>query len=519
MTTTPRAVLYCRSSKDRHDISIDVQRRELTDLARARGYIVAGEFADVVESGKDEDRPGLQALLADLYKRDRTWTIVLALDTSRIARRAAAAYWFEDRECRPRGVTVIYKNLPDMDEAERAIVKAVFHGVDEWHSLVSKRKGLAGMRENVRSGFRAGGRAPKGYRLEHVATGAVREGAPVLKSKLVPNDDAQRVAGFLRDRSMGLPRVRAARKNGLDWPSTTLLSLERNALTYAGHTVWNQMNEKGHVGGRFRPRAEWEIKRDTHAALITEPEAEAILEQLSRGARKTCHQSKREYLLGGLLRTPDGRLWHGDGDKRAGNFYRHGKARRILARRVDEVVMSTINEDLAGGELARKLLEHMRAHLVVEPDLKRLAITRRRVDELDRKIRKLADLAAEADVATPLLRTIGTLETEREQLEAEAAAIAREAATQRQLRQITEEDVQDALRCLAVDLGRGKEVDGLRDQLMRLVERVELDPERPVEVVLRYRLPMLTGVSLASPQRPEEYPGGELLERRVPLAA
>lgn len=517
--TTPRAVLYCRSSKDRADISIDVQRRELTDLARNRGYIVAGEFADVVESGKDEDRPGLQALLADLYKRDRTWTIVLALDTSRIARRAAAAYWFEDRECRPRGVTVIYKNLPDMDEAERAIVKAVFHGVDEWHSLVSKRKGLAGMRENVKNGFRAGGRAPKGYRLEHVATGAVRDGSPVLKSKLTPNDDAPRVAGFLRDRSSGLPRVRAARKNGLEWPSTTLLSLERNAMVYAGHTVWNQMNEKGHVGARFRPRAEWEIKRDTHPALITDAEAEAILEQLSRGSRKTCHASKRQYLLGGLLRTPDGRLWHGDGDKRYGNFYRHGKARRVLARRVDETVMAIVNEDLApGGGLAAQLIEHMRARLVVEPDLKRLAIARRRVDELDKKIRKLADLAADADVATPLLRTIGTLEKEREELAAEAAGIEREATTQHQMRQITEEDVQDALRGLAVDLGAGREVDGLRDQLMRLVERVELDPERPEEVVLRYRVPALTGVSVASPQRPEQYPG-EFLERRARLAA
>jgi site-specific DNA recombinase len=250
-----RAVLYLRSSKDRHDVAIEVQRRELTELALARGYVVAGEFADVVESGKDEDRPGLQALLAALYAKDRTWSIVLALDTSRIARRAAAAYWFEDRECRPRGVSVVYKNLPEMEEAERAIVKAVFHGVDEWHSLVSKRKGLAGMRENVRAGKRAGGRAPFGYRLEHEPTGAVRDGVAVVKSRLVATELAPALRAYLLDRAAGIPRHAAGRRHLASIAHTTLLSIERNALTYAGHTVWNRLNEKGRLGPRERPRS------------------------------------------------------------------------------------------------------------------------------------------------------------------------------------------------------------------------------------------------------------------------
>lgn len=43
--------------------------------------------------------------------------------------------------------------------------------------MTSREKGLAGMAENVRAGFRAGGVAPYGYNLERVATGAVRDGA------------------------------------------------------------------------------------------------------------------------------------------------------------------------------------------------------------------------------------------------------------------------------------------------------------------------------------------------------
>lgn len=517
---TQRAVLYLRSSKDRHDVAIEVQRRELTELARSRGYAVAGEFADVVESGKDEDRPGLQALLAELYSRGRTWSTVLALDTSRIARRAAAAYWFEDRECRPRGVSVVYKNLPDMEDAERAIVKAVFHGVDEWHSLVSKRKGLAGMRENVRSGFRAGGRPPAGYQLEHVATGAVRDGSPVLKSRLVVDADAPRVRAFLRDRAAGVARAAAARRHGLDWPNTTLLGLERNARTYAGHTVWNRLKEKGTIGAKYRPTADWEIRRDTHEALITDDQAAAIAAQLEQRKRKTTHHGKRTYLLGGLLRAPDGRLWHGDGD-RYSKFYRHGKACRILARRVDQTVVDTLSEDLAGGRLAAALLERMRARLLMRADRRRIAGARRHVEQLEAKIRRLTELAAGAETPAPLLRTVAELEKEREAAALELTQLEREAATEKSLRAIDEDQVRLALRGMAVDLAGAKDDDGLRGMILQLLERVELDPAAPADVVLHYRLqavPGFTGVSMASPQRHDEYPGG-FLERRVQLAA
>jgi hypothetical protein len=43
-----RAVLYLRSSKDRHDVSIDAQRRQLSDLAETLKLVIVGEFSVVV---------------------------------------------------------------------------------------------------------------------------------------------------------------------------------------------------------------------------------------------------------------------------------------------------------------------------------------------------------------------------------------------------------------------------------------------------------------------------------------
>jgi len=106
-----RTTLYLRSSKDRSDVSIDAQRRALHELAVTRGLVVVAEFVDAVESGKDEDRPAFQRLIAALKTPTRGWDHVLVLDTSRIARRRLIAMLFE-RDCDKFNVRLSYKSLP-----------------------------------------------------------------------------------------------------------------------------------------------------------------------------------------------------------------------------------------------------------------------------------------------------------------------------------------------------------------------------------------------------------------------
>ena len=126
-----KAALYLRSSKDRSDVSIDAQRRELQALAKSKGLAIVAEHTDVVISANDDDRPGFQALLAELKAPDRPW-----------------------------------------------------------HAI--KQKGLAG------------GRAPRGYELQHVTTGAVRKGTPVIKSILRLSAEAPIIARYLKGRAGGV---------------------------------------------------------------------------------------------------------------------------------------------------------------------------------------------------------------------------------------------------------------------------------------------------------------------------
>jgi DNA invertase Pin-like site-specific DNA recombinase len=507
---TNLAALYLRSSKDRADVSIDAQRRALHELAAARGLVVTAEFADAVESGKDDRRPGFQDLIAALRDPERTWATVLVLDTARVARRRLVAMIFE-QEVAKRGVKLVYKSLPDGDPATDMVLRSVLQAFDEYHSLVSRAKGLAGMAENVRQGWRAGGRAPRGYALAYSPTGATRDGEPVMKSRLQVDDaTAGVVATYLQLRAAGTPRGTAAARAGAAWPATSLLALDWQALTYAGHTVWNMHAEAG-SGTKRRPREEWVIKRDTHPALITDVEAEAILAQCERATQGRRSARAVDLLFSGLLVTPDGRAWHSDGC----GYYRLGKGRKVSAARIEPAILERVQADLLSETAVTGVLAAVRALQEAPPSRRSVAALERRLTTLARQITRTIDLAGQMDDPAPVLRRVEQLETERatviEQIE-QARALEKHAAASRQL---TGADVRALLARLFAEIRSDAAPAEVRAALGEVVDRVELDAGSLVATV-HYRV--ATGVNLASPG------GGDMSPARwagspLPLAA
>lgn len=206
-----RAVAYLRSSKDEKAVSNDSQYHELLQVAERRGFEIVGRYEDAVESGKDWDRPGFQELIRSIRNTRRGWDAILVKDTSRIARRRALALIFEEQECAQHGVEVVYANVPDGgDAATVMILRTLLQAMDEWHSLTSREKGLAGMAQNVRNGYRAAGGAPYGYQLEKHAIGPIRNGVPVTKSTLAVSQEAPMVKAYLEQRGAGIARMEAA---------------------------------------------------------------------------------------------------------------------------------------------------------------------------------------------------------------------------------------------------------------------------------------------------------------------
>ena len=487
----PQAALYLRSSKDRSDVSIDAQRRDLERLATAKGIAIVREFTDAVESGKNDMRPGFQAMLRELKSAGRQWTHLLMLDTSRLSRRQYMAYVF-DHECQRRGVTVLYSKLPEADPITDMVIKGVLRVFDEFHSLMSREKGLAGMAENVRHGWRAGGRAPRGYRLQYVETGAVRDGIPVRKTKLVPNLEADVVSRYLKGRADGRPRGRVASALGISWNG--LVDLEWNALTYAGHTVWNMRRPKdrNHTGtAKRRPRSEWLIQYHTHEALISDTEAETILLQLENGMHGTARRGVGTSLLAGLLRTSDGAAWHGDGRSR----YRVSTGtgcRTVAAAAVEEAVLAQVAADMGSDDFIAAVVRTARDKTRAKIDS--LRPVREQLQVITKRIARMADMAAELRDRGPALRRIEELEDERKLLEGELRHLEQEQADAQALSQITEAEVRAHLRSLATHGDR----ETIRDCLGHILEGVELDPDSGTCRLL-YRISPVVRANLASP--------------------
>lgn len=507
------AALYLRSSKDRKDVSIDAQRRLLREAAAERGLAVVEEFADAVESGKDENRPGFQRLIAAVRKKARGWDTVLVLDTSRIARRRHISLIFEELECRRNGVAVVYKSLPDSDPITEMLLRSILQAMDEWHSLTSKAKGLAGMAENVHAGFRAGGRAPIGYRLRKTATGAVREGEAVTKSTLEPDPAySEAIGAYLSARAHGIGRALAKRQAGLDAiASTTLVGIEWNALTYAGHTVWNvhaERNGGAYVGGsKRRPRSEWVIKRDTHPALIADATAERILDAISATyARNSSRSRESAAVLGGLLVAPDGRKWWAESDRYRLPAAPGAKAHTLPRHAIEGVVIDQVFADMSAPRFASALCESAKAALSSTAGSERIADIRAEVAGIAARISKALDIASQLSDPAPALRKIDELEAQRKALASELARLDAERELAMAAANVSEDKIRAILAQIAEE-AKDTERGDLRSVIASLVDRIELDPET-LSATLHYRIAApVAGVKVASPRVPTPSPG------------
>lgn len=504
-TNNPKAVLYLRSSKDRSDVSIDAQRRRLMELARTRDVTIIKEYSDVVESAKSEYRPGFQALLRDMNSPNRQWSTLMMLDHSRLSRQQYFGPIFKYEASR-KGIDVIYATSPELDPVSSVILDSTLDALAVVHSLMSKEKGLGGMAENVHKGYRAGGRAPRGYQLRHIETGAVRDGQPVTKSVLEPSEDAPLIARYLKARAANEPRTSLIRDLGIPWSSASLIDMEWNALTYAGHTVWNVRNEKAPSGGykgmkKRKPRSEWMIKEDTHPALITTDEAHQIITRLESGAIGQAVSDGKAgnsaYLLTGLLKAPDGRDWIGDGKK----HYRlktvgQVKGRWLSMCEVDDAVTGKLVEDVSSDQFVKALTAAARrANAIGEDPAKDL---RQQASTISSQISKAGDLALRLEDPSPMLRKISELEAKRKLLLDEIARTEREYKAQILMSQVSEDMVRRTLKGIARNfesLPREK----WKQLIRNLVQHIELDPES-LGCQIHYRIAVADRLSMASPR-------------------
>lgn len=433
---TLRFAFYGRlSTTDKQDpaLSFPSQRKACERKTRELGGEITCEFTDQ-ESGAKADRPGWGALAAEARdKEKRRFDAVVIYQTSRLARDRLHAALFE-RELRLVGVGIHYAlGGGDPDTPEGSLMIGMQQLWDEFEREKLARETKRGMREASEQGYRAGGRAPYGYRrVQHSMPTGHKGDRDKHRTTLEPDPNQALVVAEIFDlfigkklsptaiadhlnRPGGPPspaHVDSSRNIRNHWAASTIRAMLKNPV-YTGRIVWNRLDfseaKKSGGGAKRRAKEEWVVTDDAHLPIVTDAVFEAAQERFSRKVRPAkSSQSKRSYLFSGMIRCCAGHQpLSMNGKARKGHHYyacaysrnygdtaaieAHGGQKWIYVRedKLERMILAFFEQRIFGPMRIEKLAKQLRAESKARTRDGKQAVTkiRAQIGELDRKIK------------------------------------------------------------------------------------------------------------------------------------
>ena len=159
-----KAVIYARfSSHNQTEQSIEGQVRVCEEYCAGRGFKVVGVYADRALSGKTDNRPEFQRMIADSGKR--LFDAVIVYKTDRFARNKYDSAIYK-RELRQNGVQIFYAAEAIPDGPEGIILESLMEGLAEYYSAELSQKIKRGMNESALKAQSTGSGRPLGYKVD-----------------------------------------------------------------------------------------------------------------------------------------------------------------------------------------------------------------------------------------------------------------------------------------------------------------------------------------------------------------
>src|SRR5215211_549457 len=295
-TLLTTALLYTRVSSDeqRDGVSLDAQLAECRRYAAERGWVLGGEYQDVL-SGTRDDRPRYQTLLADVrrLRAEGQAVVVVVMRLDRFGRRL-----LERVRCREelKALGVPVHSVREGGEVSD-LVSNILASVAQEESRALGERVAAAKQHLTGNGWYITGQEPWGYRMRPATSEERAQGSPM--TVLEPNPaEVPWVQEAFRRVGEG-QTLRAVHR----WV-VTLPSEARGGRVFAFQTFRNVLVSPVYVG-RFihgsddvlaRPSARWE-------PLVDDATWQRIRDYVD-GHRLLPRQASQQYLLTGLLRCP-----------------------------------------------------------------------------------------------------------------------------------------------------------------------------------------------------------------------
>jgi len=313
-----RAALYARVST-RHqeqEATIESQLAQLLTYAEENGYEIPPEhqFVDQGISGRYLARPGLDRLRDAALSR--VFEVLLCLSPDRLARHLGAQQVVLD-ELQGVGVEVIFLNQPTLGDSPQAQLLLNIQGAfAEYERVLISERMRRGRLHRLRQGLSVPHQVPYGYRYQPASRQQPNAWIVVPEQAAV----VQQIFTWYTQENVSLSQL-ARRLNeqhipgpgGNHWYGSTLGHMLRQAA-YKGTAHYSRSQADYNAIGQprrhgrgllctprstSRPAEEWiEI---SVPALVDEATWQAAQERLKMNARYAQRNSRRPYLLRGLL--------------------------------------------------------------------------------------------------------------------------------------------------------------------------------------------------------------------------
>ena len=507
--TDKMTALYCRLSQedDRagESLSIENQKAMLLQYAREHHFPNPTFFVDDGVSGVTYDRPGFQAMLAEI-EAGRV-AVAITKDLSRLGRNSALTGLYTNFTFPQNGVRFIAIN-DNYDTIDPNRVDNDFAGIKNWFNefyardtsrkirAVQKAKGERGvpLTTNVPYGYVKDPENPRRWVVDPVAADVVKrifdlcmEGrgpmqiANQLKADKVLTPSAYRAL-------QGIKTPNKKPKDPYGWHSSTVVAiLERREYTGCTVNFKTYTNSIWDKKQRDNPLEKQAIFPNTHEAIIEEAVFEKVQQVRQQRHRKT--RTGRSSIFSGLVYCADcgEKLYYGatNNYRTEGAFFDcslHWKHKdKCGTHYIRETVLSHIVLKHIQAVTGYILRHEAHFRTVMEEQLrlesseqirirrKRLERNENRIAELKRLFIRIYEDNASGRLSDDRFDMLSlTYETEQKQLEAECVTLRQEIEVQERQNENIEKFIQTAHKYVGID-----ELDGYA--LRELVSAIYVD--------------------------------------------
>lgn len=433
MQQTLNAVIYARySSHNQTEQSIEGQLRDCYAFAERQGLQVVGEYIDRAITGRTDERPDFQRMIADAKKQQFQRVIVWKFDRFSRDRYDSAIYKHKLKQC---GVKVL-SAMENVGEGEVGIIlEALLEASAEQYSLDLSKKVVRGQRESRMKGVFLGGYVPLGYKLEN--------------RKLVEDENTAPIARYIfEEYAKGVPKkkiVDALNARGLK---------NSKGLPFALSTVHSVLKNKKYIGIYEHGGEEVAGGCD---ALIDERTFYKVQELMDkRKAAPAASKATVEYLLQGKLYCGHcgtnmiAEAGHGKNGKTYHYYTCRKRRREHTCDKKNEkkgYIEWYVVEQTVEYVLTPERIEYIAAQLVAQYKkdcgLDRIQAYEKQLNRIDTEISRLVDTLAVCPAAArqPIFDKMEQLDTEKSATELDLAKLRISAKVQ-----LTEEQIVEWLK-------------------------------------------------------------------------